>query len=75
MNIASIRERLTGGFKPFSIVTSDGRAYAVPHPEFILLAPRSLAVVTGNGEITTLDPIHIVAIKDLPKRKNGFSKH
>ena len=74
MNIERIRRRLTGGFKPFAMRTSDGREYLVHHPEFILIAPNSLAVLDNDGEIATLDPLHIVALKNLPKHKNGASK-
>jgi hypothetical protein len=41
----------------------------------ILVAPRSLAVVDSEGEIVTIDPLHIVTIKNLPAKhkKNGAS--
>ena len=75
MNIKSIRQRVSGGgFKPFAVRTSDGREYAVRHPEWVLVGPRSLAVLDKDGEIATLDPLHIVAIKDLPPARNGASK-
>ena len=46
MNLGAIRQRLSGGgFHPFALRTSDGREYAVRHPEMILVAPRSLALV------------------------------
>lgn len=38
-----------------------------------MVGPRSLAVVDATGVIVTLDPLHIVAIKELRKR-NGASK-
>ena len=44
------------------------------HPEMVLVAPRSLAVVDRDGEIVTLDALHIVAIKNLRARTNGDSK-
>ena len=71
VNIARIRQRLTGGFRPFALRTSDGHEYSVAHPEFVLLGPHSLAVLDADGEIVTLDPLHIVAIKGLPAKKNG----
>jgi hypothetical protein len=46
----------------------------VRHPEWVLVGPRGLAVLDKNGEIATLDPLHIVAIKDLPPKKNGTAK-
>jgi hypothetical protein len=45
----------------------------VTHPECVLVAPHSLAVLDADQEIVTLDPLHIIAIKDLPVRKNGLS--
>ena len=74
MNLRQIRLRLSGGFRPFYLLTSDGREYAVRHPEFVMIGPRSLAVVHESGYIVTFDPLHIVAIKDMPAKKNGASK-
>jgi hypothetical protein len=75
MNIERIRQRVSGGgFKPLAVRTSDGHEYAVRHPEWVLVGPRSLAVLNKDGEITTLDSLHIVGIKDLPPKKNVASK-
>jgi hypothetical protein len=75
MNLERIRLRVSGGeFHPFALRTSDGRKHAVRHPEMVLVAPRSLAVVDRDGEIVTLDALHIVAIKNLRARTNGSSK-
>jgi hypothetical protein len=75
MNLERIRERLTGGgFRPFAVRTSDGRQYDVRHPEMVLVAPRSLAVVDRDGEIVTVDALQIVAIKNLRARTNGASR-
>lgn len=65
MNAEEIRRRLTKGFKPFSMFLSDGRKYDVPHPEFILVTRRSVAVADADRFIDTLDPLHIVSLKDL----------
>lgn len=75
MNLDRIRARLSsGGFQPFAIRTSDGREYPVRHPEMVLVAPRSIAVVDRDGEIVTVDALHIVAIKNLRARSNGAAK-
>jgi hypothetical protein len=75
MNLEPIRQRVSGGgFHPFALRASDGREYAVRHPEMVLVAPRSLAVVDRNGEIVTLDALHIVAVKNLRAKTNGTSK-
>ena len=75
MNLDEIRHRISGGgFHPFSLRTSDGREYAVRHPEMVLVAPRSVAVVGPDGEIVTLDALHIVAIRNLKAKANGTSR-
>jgi hypothetical protein len=75
MNLEAIRQRVSGGgFRPFALRTSDGREYAVRHPELVLVAPRSIAVVDRDGEIVTLDALHIVAVKNLRAKANGGSQ-
>ena len=74
MNLEQVRRRLTGGFRPFRVLTSDGREYPVRHPEFVLVTPRTLVIADTEGYVVTLDPLHIVAIKDLRAKKNGASK-
>ena len=69
MSVEQLRKRVNGGFRPFVILTSDGRRYRVPHPEFILIAKRSAAVADDDGYIASIDPLHIVAIKDLSAKK------
>jgi hypothetical protein len=74
MNLERIRQRFAGGFRPFSLRTSDGREYEVRHPECVLIGRHRLAVLDADKEIATLDPLHVVALKDLRPRKNGASK-
>jgi hypothetical protein len=71
MNLDKIRKRVTGGFRPFSVLTSDGNSYAVPHPEFILVGKSAVAVTDQEGDIAVLDPLHIVALKDIPGRQKA----
>ena len=50
MNLEPIRQRVSGrGFHSFALRTSDGREFAVRHPEMVLVAPRSIAVVDRDG--------------------------
>ncbi|HUD49488.1 MAG TPA: hypothetical protein VMR33_21860 [Candidatus Baltobacteraceae bacterium] len=70
MKIERIRRRLSGGFRPFVIRTSDRRAYEVPHPEFIVVAPHEIGVVSKNGYVDTLAPLHIVLLRSVAAR-NG----
>jgi hypothetical protein len=74
MNIARLRQRLASGFRPFSLRTSDGREYPITHPECILISESALAVLDEDREIAWLDPLHIVAVKNLPAKKNGTRK-
>ena len=74
MNMERVRQRLAGGFRPFCLRTSEGHEYAVPQPEFVLIGRNSLAMLDADREVATLDPLHIVAIKGLPRKKNGVRK-
>ena len=75
MDLGRIRQRVSGGgFRPFALRTSDGREYSVRHPELVLVGPRSVAVLDRDGEIVTVDALHVVAIKDLRSRANGGQK-
>ena len=72
MNVELIRERLhEAQFRPFAVVTSSGHKYPVPHTDFIFLTPRTVIVANMKGYTTGLDPLHIVALEDLPARKDG----
>ena len=75
MNLERIRQRIAGGgFEPFALRTSDGNEYPVNHPEVILLGRTSLAVLDEDNEVAFIDPLHVVALKNLSGKKNG-SKH
>jgi hypothetical protein len=69
MKPEDIRRRLRAGFRPFTIYLSNGRSYTVPHPEFILVAEHGVAVVDKDGFIDSLDPGHIVSLKDATVKK------
>jgi len=76
MSIDRIRQRLKGGgFKPFSLRTSDGHEYHVWHPELLLVGRNSLGVLDEDREVAFLDPLHVVAIKNPSSKKNGAAKH
>ena len=71
MTINSIRKRLRGGFVPFTIRTSDGEKFRVPHREFIYVTPRRVVIADRKGYVNVLDPLHIVSIEQsrpLPTR-------
>jgi hypothetical protein len=71
MNLEQIRQRMRGGFQPFSLRTSDGREFDVPHPEFILIGRNYVAVEDKQGFIQILDPLHIVSLQILAPNRNG----
>ena len=64
MTTRDIQERLTGGFVPFKIRTSDGCEFLVPHREFIFVTSRRVVVATRDGYVNVLDPIHIVSVEE-----------
>ena len=64
MSLDEIRRRISNGFRPFVIKTSDGREYPVPHREFIMVSKRSVVVADEEGFIDILDPLHIVALNE-----------
>ena len=72
MHLDHIRERLENGFKPFVLELSSGRRVPVPHPDFIAIGKRTVAVMGKDDSIVRVDALHITAIRDLPsthKRK------
>ena len=71
MNVELIRARLKNGFRPFAIVTSSGSKYPVPHPEFLMVTPRTVVVADSKGYTAVLDPLHVVGLEDIPARPNG----
>lgn len=54
--------------------TSDGREYEVPHPEFVLVGNDWLVLQDEEGEPVFLDSDHVVALKNLPVKKNGAKR-
>lgn len=71
MNLDDIRRRLTDGFRPFIIRTSDGREFPVPHKEFIFLTNRSVIVADKEGFVDILDPLHIASIREASSLPTG----
>lgn len=71
MNLDHIRERLSDGFKPFIMQLSNGRKFAVPHPEFLILGEDTVGILSKRGAVTTVDPSHIACIEDLPAHRHN----
>jgi len=71
MTIEDIKKRLQGAFVPFTLRTSDGEKFPVPHREFIFVTERRVVVSDKKGYVNVLDPLHIVSIeepKELPMK-------
>lgn len=64
MTIEDIRKRLVGGFTPFTIRTSDGEKFPVPHREFIFVTEKRIVVADKKGYVNVIDPLHIVSIEE-----------
>ncbi len=64
MNLEEIRRKITNGFKPFIIRTSDGREFSVPHKEFVMVTRRSVVVADEEGFVDILDPLHIASVRE-----------
>lgn len=72
MNREMIRQKLTGA-GPFTLRTSDGREYPVPHPEFVLIGRHNIVIEDTKGMLEILDPMHVVSISVNSKRKSPRS--
>jgi hypothetical protein len=65
MNLEDIHRRLTNGFRPFVLRTSDGREFPVPHKEFVFLTKRSVIIADEEGYVDILDPLHITSVREV----------
>lgn len=70
LNLDLIRERLRNGFHPFVLVTTDGRKFKVPHPDFVAVGRGVVVVLHPDDTSSKIDALHIVSIEDLPARKH-----
>lgn len=68
MRVGELRKFTRDGFRPFRIFLSDGRAFDVPHPEFIALSELVVVVVGPDQLPNLIDPNHIVSAKPLPQK-------
>jgi virulence-associated protein VagC len=53
-------------FKPFTLKLADGRSESVPHPEFVALGSRVVAIVRDDNSVTTIEPLLIVSLEQEP---------
>ncbi|MCW5551558.1 MAG: hypothetical protein KIS67_05250 [Verrucomicrobiae bacterium] len=71
MNSQRIRERWQGDTKPFVFRLSDGTRVPVLHPDLMMMPPGIGLIIaySKNGVVTQIDPLHVVAIEEVPPRK------
>jgi hypothetical protein len=63
MDIDGIRQALhKHPFEPFQIRLADGRALAVPHPDFVAVAPQRIVVVAEDSSWTVIEPLLVVSL-------------
>ncbi len=64
MNISIVQDALrTEPFRPFVIRVADGRAFSVPHPDFVAASPRQVVLISPENEaLSVLDPLTIVSL-------------
>jgi hypothetical protein len=65
MNVEELRKFTSNGFRPFKLYLSDGRAFDVPHPEFIAFSDLVVVVVGSDRLANFIDPDHIVSAKPM----------
>ena len=63
MHIDELRKLTTNGFRPFKLNLSDGRSFAVRHPEFIAFSELVVVVFGADRLPNLIDPDHIVSAK------------
>ena len=77
MNYEKIRERyFARPFRPFNVITSDGRAARVMHPEFMALDPKEeiVFVTDPDGGSFIIDADSITSL-EYPLPTNGTPRN
>jgi hypothetical protein len=65
VKLETLRTRLQGHFRPFTIVTATGTRHPIPRRDYVLITERAVVVADAQGVPTELDPEVVVAIEDL----------
>jgi hypothetical protein len=76
MTADALRDKLEATpFQPFGLRTPDGRIVAVPHPEFISLAPTGRIAIVWKGEGERYSTVDLRLVSDLePLESKGKRK-
>lgn len=77
MNSNLIRQRWHETTTPFVFRLSDGTRVPVAHPDFMMMIPGQIIVSSKTGQLTRIDPLHVVAIEEgaSKAKRNGKTSH
>jgi hypothetical protein len=50
---------------------SDGTRVPVVHTDFVAVSPGQILVIARNESVVKIDPLHVVAIEELPPKKRA----
>ena len=64
VNIQRIKDRISNGFKPFTICLSDGRKLNVPSADFIAVGNGIVVVIGKADHVYTINPLHITTLEE-----------
>ena len=61
-------------FRPINLVTSSGKSYLVPHPDFLTFSPtgRTCNVYAAGGEFFTM--LDVLTITEVAPAKRGAAR-
>lgn len=66
MTADAVREKLEAEpFQPFQMRMPDGRAVAIPHPEFVSLAPTGRIAIVWKGQGERYSTVDLMLVSDL----------
>lgn len=66
MTADAVRDRLEAEpFQPFQMRMPDGRVLAIPHPEFMSLAPTGRIAIVWKGEGERYWTVDLLLVSDL----------
>jgi hypothetical protein len=72
VNTEAIKKQVVGP-GPFIVRTSDGKEYHVPHGELVGFTRHYMAIEDEKGGLDIVDPLHVVAIRPVNKRRARVS--
>ena len=73
MNTQLIRDRAHRDTHPFVLRLSDGTRVPVAHPDLVAVSPGQVVVIGQDEAVTRIDPLHVVAIEELPPGRSRGS--